>query len=144
MGDMCGEEGGVAVGRRREKVQLASKKSLVASETWGRPIGSRRFGARTLGGDAPWNVEHLVYRLTKSQYNCCIHVCVRTRRNDDIGDRTTMNTITQLYNEHPKTILFASAAALRLLLTVAFPALPDLLTLRAEISTPVNGFKRRM
>lgn len=54
-----------------------------------------------------------------------------------------MNSITQLYNEHPKTILFASAAALRLLLAVAFPALPDLLTLRAEISTPVNGFKRR-
>ncbi|GAB7332200.1 hypothetical protein MBLNU13_g04061t1 [Cladosporium sp. NU13] len=53
-----------------------------------------------------------------------------------------MNTITKLYNEHPKTILFASAAALRLLLVVAFPALPDLLTLRAEISTPVNGFKR--
>lgn len=53
-----------------------------------------------------------------------------------------MNTITQLYNEHPKTILFASAAALRLLLAVAFPALPDFLTLRAEISTPVNGFKR--
>lgn len=55
-----------------------------------------------------------------------------------------MNSITQLYNEHPKTILFASAAALRLLLVLAFPALPDLLTLRAEISTPVNGFKRCM
>jgi len=55
-----------------------------------------------------------------------------------------MNTITQLYNEHPKTILFTSAALLRLLLAVAFPALPDLLTLRAEISTPVNGFKRCM
>ena len=55
-----------------------------------------------------------------------------------------MNTITKLYSEHPKTILVASAAALRLLLVVAFPALPDLLTLRAEISTPVNGFKRCM
>jgi hypothetical protein len=65
-----------------------------------------------------------------------------TRRNDDISDPPTMNNITKLYNEHPKTILFASAAALRLLLVVAFPALPDLLTLRAEISTPVNGFKR--
>jgi phosphatidylinositol glycan class U len=53
-----------------------------------------------------------------------------------------MNTIPKLYNEHPKTALFASAAALRLLLAVAFPALPDQLTLRAEISTPVNGFKR--
>lgn len=85
----------------------------------------------------------LRYQSTLSQYICCIHVCVCDRRNDDIGDRTTMNSITQLYNEHPKTILFASAAALRLLLAVAFPALPDLLTLRAEISTPVNGFKRR-
>lgn len=55
-----------------------------------------------------------------------------------------MNTVTKLYHEHPKTILFAAAAALRLLLVVAFPALPDLLTLRAEISTPVNGFKRCM
>ncbi|KAM0715942.1 hypothetical protein Q7P37_008456 [Cladosporium fusiforme] len=53
-----------------------------------------------------------------------------------------MNTLAQLYNEHPKRILFTSAVALRLLLAVAFPALPDLLTLRAEISTPVNSFKR--
>jgi phosphatidylinositol glycan class U len=67
-----------------------------------------------------------------------------TRRNDDTSVPPTMNTVTKLYNEHPKTILFASAAALRLLLVVAFPALPDLLTLRAEISTPVNGFKRCM
>lgn len=65
-----------------------------------------------------------------------------TWRNNDTDVLPTMNTITQLYNEHPKTILFTSAAALRLLLAVAFPALPDLLTLRAEISTPVNGFKR--
>lgn len=55
-----------------------------------------------------------------------------------------MNTLARLYNEHPKSILFTSAAALRLLLAVAFPALPDLLTLRAEISTPVNSYKRCM
>lgn len=55
-----------------------------------------------------------------------------------------MNALAQLYNEHPKRILFTSAVALRLLLPIAFPALPDLLTLRAEISTPVNSFKRRM
>lgn len=55
-----------------------------------------------------------------------------------------MNALAQLYNEHPKRILFTSAVALRLLLPVAFPALPYLLTLRAEISTPVNSFKRRM
>lgn len=55
-----------------------------------------------------------------------------------------MNTLAQLYNEHPKRIVFTSAVALRVLLAVAFPALPDLLTLRAEISTPVNSFKRCM
>jgi len=65
-----------------------------------------------------------------------------TRRKDDSRRLQTMNSVTKLYHEHPKTILFAAAAALRLLLAVAFPALPDLLTLRAEISTPVNGFKR--
>lgn len=55
-----------------------------------------------------------------------------------------MDAITKLYHEHPKTILFTAAAALRLLLAVAFPALPDLLSSRVEISTPVNGFKRCM
>ncbi|KAF9870249.1 GPI transamidase subunit PIG-U [Colletotrichum karsti] len=41
-----------------------------------------------------------------------------------------------------KTGVFAAAAALRLLLFVAFPGLPDLLTGRVEISTPVTSFKR--
>lgn len=40
--------------------------------------------------------------------------------------------------------LFVAAAALRLLLFTAFPGLPDLLTGRVEISTPVNSFKRCM
>ncbi len=39
--------------------------------------------------------------------------------------------------------LYLAAAALRLLLFVAFPGLPDLLTGRVEISTPVTSFKRR-
>ncbi|KAG9751038.1 GPI transamidase-like protein component PIG-U, partial [Aureobasidium melanogenum] len=38
--------------------------------------------------------------------------------------------------------LFGSAAAVRLLLTWAFPGLPDLLSGRVELSTPVTGFKR--
>lgn len=42
-----------------------------------------------------------------------------------------------------KTGVYAAAAALRLLLFVAFPGLPDLLTGRVEISTPVTSFKRR-
>ncbi|KAL8676831.1 MAG: hypothetical protein Q9186_006681 [Xanthomendoza sp. 1 TL-2023] len=41
-----------------------------------------------------------------------------------------------------KVLLFSSAAALRFLLFSAFPLLPDLLTGRAEISTPVTSFKR--
>lgn len=38
--------------------------------------------------------------------------------------------------------LFAAAAAIRLFLFVLFPGLPDLLTGRVEISTPVTSFKR--
>jgi len=41
-----------------------------------------------------------------------------------------------------KTRLYLAAAALRLLLFVAFPGLPDLLTGRVELSTPVTSFKR--
>ncbi|KAJ9627001.1 hypothetical protein H2203_003461 [Taxawa tesnikishii (nom. ined.)] len=44
--------------------------------------------------------------------------------------------------EREKALLFGSAAAVRLLLAAAFPALPDLLTGRVEISTPVTSFKR--
>ncbi|KLU82640.1 hypothetical protein MAPG_01711 [Magnaporthiopsis poae ATCC 64411] len=39
--------------------------------------------------------------------------------------------------------LYAAAAALRLALFTLFPGLPDLLTGRVEISTPVSSFKRR-
>ena len=42
-----------------------------------------------------------------------------------------------------KAVLFGTAAALRLLLFVGFPSLPDLLAGRVEISTPVTSFKRR-
>ncbi|KAE8449429.1 hypothetical protein EG329_008037 [Mollisiaceae sp. DMI_Dod_QoI] len=41
-----------------------------------------------------------------------------------------------------KAMLFGAAAAVRLLLFTAFPGLPDLLTARVEISTPVTSFKR--
>ncbi|KAI2622474.1 PIG-U-domain-containing protein [Hypoxylon sp. NC1633] len=45
---------------------------------------------------------------------------------------------------NPKGIagLYTAAALLRLILFVFFPALPDLLTGRVEISTPVTSFKR--
>ncbi len=38
--------------------------------------------------------------------------------------------------------LYAAAGALRLALFTLFPGLPDLLTGRVEISTPVTSFKR--
>ncbi|KAI1477092.1 hypothetical protein K445DRAFT_314349 [Daldinia sp. EC12] len=38
--------------------------------------------------------------------------------------------------------LYAAAALLRLILFAVFPGLPDLLTARVEISTPVTSFKR--
>ncbi|KAF6824150.1 GPI transamidase subunit PIG-U [Colletotrichum plurivorum] len=41
-----------------------------------------------------------------------------------------------------KTGVYLGAAALRLLLFVVFPGLPDLLTGRVEISTPMTSFKR--
>jgi GPI-anchor transamidase subunit U len=53
-----------------------------------------------------------------------------------------MDSLTKLYNEHQKTVLFSSAAAVRILLALTFPSLPDLLAGRVEISTPVNSFKR--
>lgn len=42
-----------------------------------------------------------------------------------------------------KATVFGSAAVLRALLFFAFPSLPDLLTGRVEISTPITSFKRR-
>jgi phosphatidylinositol glycan class U len=42
-----------------------------------------------------------------------------------------------------KVAVFGAAFVLRLLLVCLFPSLPDLLTGRVEVSTPVNSFKRR-
>ena len=44
--------------------------------------------------------------------------------------------------ERRKGALFGAAAVVRLLLFTSFPGLPDLLTARVEISTPVTSFKR--
>jgi phosphatidylinositol glycan class U len=55
-----------------------------------------------------------------------------------------MEIITKVYHDHPKIVLFSTAALLRILLALTFPDLPDLLTGRVEISTPVNSFKRCM
>ncbi|KAI9807878.1 MAG: hypothetical protein M1825_005184 [Sarcosagium campestre] len=41
-----------------------------------------------------------------------------------------------------KVALFGAAVAVRLLLFTVFPSLPDLLTARVELSTPVTSFKR--
>lgn len=42
-----------------------------------------------------------------------------------------------------KVAVFSAAFILRLVLVCLFPSLPDLLTGRVEVSTPVNSFKRR-
>ena len=42
-----------------------------------------------------------------------------------------------------KAVLFGAAIAVRIALSAVFPSLPDLLTGRVEISTPVTSFKRR-
>jgi phosphatidylinositol glycan class U len=44
--------------------------------------------------------------------------------------------------EHRSLSVIAFAVLLRLFLFTAFPSLPDLLTNRVEISTPVTSFKR--
>jgi len=43
-----------------------------------------------------------------------------------------------------KLLLFGAAAAVRLALPTVFPAFPDLLAGRVEVSTPVTGYKRRI
>lgn len=73
--------------------------------------------------------------LQRAQTTPCQH---------DTAARHTMDAIAKVYHDHPKTLLFSTAAVLRLLLALTFPALPDLLTGRVEISSPVNSFKRRM
>lgn len=55
-----------------------------------------------------------------------------------------MDSIAKVYRDQPKAVLFTTAATLRILLALTFPGLPDLLTGRVEISTPVNSFKRCM
>ena len=54
-----------------------------------------------------------------------------------------MDALAKVHKDHPKATVFGAAAAIRILAALIFPALPDLLTLRAELSTPVNSFKRR-
>lgn len=53
-----------------------------------------------------------------------------------------MATSTSTMTVRGKAGVYAGAALLRLVLTLAFPGLPDLLTGRVEISTPVTSFKR--
>ncbi|KND91199.1 Phosphatidylinositol glycan anchor biosynthesis class U protein, partial [Tolypocladium ophioglossoides CBS 100239] len=58
------------------------------------------------------------------------------------GLRDAMATTTSTMTLRGKAGVYAGAALLRLVLTLAFPGLPDLLTGRVEISTPVTSFKR--
>lgn len=52
--------------------------------------------------------------------------------------------VKQQNNTQQKLLLSGAAAAVRLLLFTVFPALPDLLAGRVEVSTPVTSFKRCM
>jgi hypothetical protein len=49
-----------------------------------------------------------------------------------------------MLDQHQPLLLYGAAAAVRLLLSTAFPSLPTLLAGRVEVSTPVSSFKRRM
>lgn len=153
MSEWMGGGGGGGDGQQpasRKSELLVQKIASSQAKAGEGQIGIRRIQGPTsrwcLGES--WQQQHMQRRTSRSLVDsdscCCTSLREDIRRNDDTSDPSTMNAITKLYNEHPKIILFASAAALRLLLVVAFPALPDLLTLRAEISTPVNGFKRCM
>jgi len=42
-----------------------------------------------------------------------------------------------------KALIFGTAIAIRLILFIAFPSLPTILTNRVEISTPVSSYERR-
>ena len=65
-----------------------------------------------------------------------------SNEHDVMQTQTRMSQLMTIFNERPKARLFIAAAALRLILTLSFPAVPDLISLRAEVATPVNGFKR--
>lgn len=52
------------------------------------------------------------------------------------------NAMSNIMTLRGKASVYAGAALLRLALFVAFPALPDLLTGRVEVSTPMTSFKR--
>lgn len=53
-----------------------------------------------------------------------------------------MDAVKHARHDHPKAVLYAAAAVIRVLAVLLFPGLPDLLALRAEIATPINSFKR--
>lgn len=82
--------------------------------------------------------------MTIGLYNTPHHTLPTATRCDEGDEQNAMDTITKVYNDHPKTLLYSVGAVLRILLAIAFPGLPDLLTSRVEISTPINSFKRCM
>lgn len=61
---------------------------------------------------------------------------------DQQGNSTT--PIPVMAVDRRKVVVLSAAFMLRLLLICLFPSLPNLLTGRVEVSTPVNSFKRRM
>ena len=54
----------------------------------------------------------------------------------------SQNTTRRVFGDQQLLLLYIAAAALRLLLAITFPGLPDFLSQRVEIATPVTGLKR--
>ena len=71
-----------------------------------------------------------------------MNIWLETASNDFDYQLSTFFNMTGLKIDRSTVVLFASAAAVRLLLFTAFPGLPATLTGRLEISTPVTSFKR--
>lgn len=112
----------------RRKVQTQTKISLATPAAHGSSLRGSELDARvSLPSDA------LTTSRTFNVRSCPDHASDSSQ---------TMDALTNVYHGHPKMVLFSTSAALRVLLALTFPRLPDLLTGRVEISTPVNSFKR--
>lgn len=117
------------VGFTRRKVQTQTKISLATPAVFAFTLRGGELNARV---SLPWDA------LLRRAHTFNVRSCP-----DHASDTSqTMDALTNVYHDHPKAVLFSTAAALRILLALTFPGLPDLLTGRVEISTPVNSFKR--
>jgi GPI transamidase subunit PIG-U len=119
---------------------------LGKSESWGIEFFSKKNVWAGKGNPAE------THRLSSSQskrrqQGQNLNKLLNLQSNDDL-DLEPLSSVPLLFYEikmsidRRKATLFGAAAAVRLLLFTSFPGLPDLLTARVEISTPVTSFKR--